>query len=71
MRDFKEWDKMFKRVFKTMDKEWFQTPPTPPLDPNIRYINFKNKRWATTKMLITCALEMLFTGKTTLVIKKN
>ena len=35
------------------------------------HINFSSRRWATFSKFIGCALEILFTGKTTLVIKKR
>lgn len=44
--------------------------PTPPRDNNIR-INFTNRRWPTFFTFIGCAFEILFSGKTTLVIKKR
>lgn len=57
-----------------MNKEFDEADPIPsditPDSKNIR-INFTNNRIATALKFLECAAEMLFSGKTSLVIKKN
>lgn len=68
-------DKEIAEAFKKMDEALGTAftepvPPKPQKTSNIR-INFTNRRWATFLKFIKCALQILLTGKTTLLVKKN
>lgn len=64
---------IFQREFERANGFKPETPKSstpPPKDNNIR-INFTNRRISTFFTFIGCAFEILFSGKTTLVIKKR
>jgi hypothetical protein len=64
-------DEAFARAeaaFRAADKLFEQQPKFP--SDHIR-INFSGRRGATFFKFIGCALDILFTGKTTLVVKKT
>lgn len=66
---FRDAAKIMDDAFKQMDKT--QIPSSEPQDPNHIRINFRNRRWATFWKFLCCAIDILLTGETTLVVKKR
>lgn len=56
------------RAFAETEKECRQTADG--TSPNLR-INLKNRRWPTFVQLAKSAVQMLFTGKTSIVVRKH
>lgn len=66
---FEQMDKAFATADEAMNRAFNAPKPSP--NPGHIRINFINRRWATFSKFLGCAFEILFTGKTTLVVKKR
>lgn len=64
---FEQMDKAFATADEAMKRAFGAPKPVPG---QIR-INFQNRRGPTFLTFLGCAFEILFTGKTTLVVKKR